>query len=132
MQIALGSKGDYSVRGVLDLALLRRGPPQCDLRQDGHTAQVTTSGPRGPDQGGIGRIGRRSRGGYSLARPPREVSLLDVVEDAEGTYPLRKCLMRAGPRYRKGACSMHAVWAEAQEKMANQLAKASFGAVGAT
>jgi Rrf2 family protein len=66
-------------------------------------------------------------GGYSLTRAPNEISLLDVVEAAEGPIRNRKCLMRGGPCHWDDACSLHDAWAEAQEKMVAQLAKTSFG-----
>ena len=130
MQITLGSKGDYSVRAVLDLArshgVSRRKareitdkmaiPPKYlpqvlgDLIKAGLVESVAGPG-----------------GGYSLTRHPNEISLLDVVEAAEGPIRNRKCLMRGGPCHWEDACSLHDAWAEAQEKMVAQLAKTSFG-----
>lgn len=129
MQMTLGSKGDYSVRAVLDLArsygVSRRKareisdkmdiPPKYlpqvlgDLIRAGLVESVA-----GPD------------GGYSLARRPQEISLLEVVEAAEGPIRNTKCLMRGGPCHWEDACSLHAAWAEAQDKMVVQLAKTSF------
>lgn len=129
MQMTLGSKGDYSVRAVLDLARAHKGsrrkareisdkmdiPPKYlpqvlgDLIRAGLVESVAGPG-----------------GGYTLARPPGEISLLDVVEAAEGPVRNTKCLMRGGPCHWDDACSVHAAWAEAQEKMAAQLARTSF------
>lgn len=129
MQMTLGSKGDYSVRAVLDLARAygkaRRKareiagrmaiPPKYlpqvlgDLIRAGLVESVA-----GPD------------GGYSLARAPGDISLLEVVEAAEGPVRNTKCFMRGGPCHWDDACSLHAAWAEAQEKMAAQLARTSF------
>lgn len=129
MQMTLGSKGDYSVRAVLDLAhsygvsrrkareisdkmdLPQKYLPQVlgDLIRAGLVESVA-----GPD------------GGYSLARRPEEISLLEVVEAAEGPIRNTKCLMRGGPCHWEEACSLHAAWAEAQDKMVVQLAKTSF------
>lgn len=129
MQMSMGSKGDYSVRAVLHLARAQDGsrrkareisdqmgiPPKYlpqvlgDLIRAGLVESVAGPG-----------------GGYSLARPSSEVSLLDVVEAAEGPVRSTKCLMRGAPCHWDDACSLHAAWAEAQEKMVVQLARTSF------
>lgn len=129
MQMSLGSKGDYAVRAVLDLARAhgntRRKAREISERMDiphKYLPQVLgdliraglVESVAGPD------------GGYSLARPSSEVSLLDVVEAAEGPVRNRKCLMRGGPCHWGDACSLHDAWAEAQEKMVAQLAKTNF------
>jgi Rrf2 family protein len=128
MQMTLGSKGDYSVRAVLDLALAygtrrkareisdRMGIPPKYLPQvlgDLIKAGIVTS-VAGPD------------GGYTLARPPRDVSLLEVVEAAEGTVRNEKCLLRGGPCHWENACSLHEAWANAQEKMIAELERTNF------
>jgi len=65
-------------------------------------------------------------GGYSLARPASAISLLDVVEAAEGPVQNTKCLLRGGPCYWEDRCSMHESWAAAQDKMIDQLKRTSF------
>jgi len=56
------------------------------------------------------------RGGYRLARPAPEVSMLDVVEALDGTQPAFRCteIRRRGPaavppREYRVPCSIHAV-----------------------
>lgn len=129
MQISLGSKGDYAVRAVLDLARAhgkaRRKAREISERMDiphKYLPQVLGDLIRG----GLVESVAGPDGGYSLARPPGEVSLLDVVEAAEGPVRNRKCLMRGGPCHWDDACSLHDAWAEAQEKMVAQLAKTNF------
>jgi Rrf2 family protein len=129
MQMTLGSKGDYSVRAVLDLARAY-GAPRRKARQIADKMDIP---PKYLPQvlGDLIRAGLVESvagpgGGYSLARPPREISLLEVVEAAEGQIRNTKCLMRGGPCHWDDACSVHAAWAEAQEKMAVQLAKTNF------
>ena len=129
MQMTLGSKGDYSVRAVLDLARAH-GRSRRKAREISHQMDIP---PKYVPQvlGDLIRAGlvesvAGPEGGYSLARPPAEISLLDVVEAAEGPVRNTKCLMRGGPCHWDDACSVHAAWADAQEKMVTQLARTTF------
>lgn len=54
---------------------------------------------------------RGAHGGYRLARPARQIRLLDVVEPFEGRRARPGCLLRPGEPCREGAaCSAHAAW----------------------
>jgi Rrf2 family protein len=129
MQMSLRSKGDYSVRAVLYLARTQDGSrrkareisDQMDIPPK-YLPQVLGDLIRA----GLVRSVAGPGGGYSLARRPSEVSLLDVVEAAEGPVRNTKCLMRGGPCHWDDICSLHAAWAEAQEKMVAQLGRTSF------
>jgi Rrf2 family protein len=129
MQMTLGSKGDYSVRAVIDLAHAH-GRSRRKAREISDKMDIP---PKYLPQvlGDLIRAGLVESvagpvGGYSLARPPSEVSLLDVVEAAEGPVRNTKCLMRGGPCHWDNACSVHGAWAEAQDKMVAQLARTTF------
>ena len=65
-------------------------------------------------------------GGYSLARSASAVSLLEVVEAAEGPVRNSKCLLRGGPCYWEDRCSVHDAWSASQDKMIDQLRRTSF------
>jgi len=54
---------------------------------------------------------RGVRGGYRLARPARQIRLMDVVEPFEGQRAHPGCLLRPGePCRERAACSAHAAW----------------------
>jgi Rrf2 family protein len=64
-------------------------------------------------------------GGIELARPAENITLLEVVEAAEGKMALNKCLVQPGRCHRDPWCAVHLVWHEAQEKMKEILSSKS-------
>lgn len=129
MQIALGRKGDYSVRAVLDLARhtdsgLRKAReiasamdvPARYLTQIlanlvRHDLLIAVAGPTG---------------GYSLARPPDAITLLDVAEAAEGPIALDQCVLSGGPCEWDEVCPIHSAWVRGQDALKDQLSATTF------
>lgn len=61
-------------------------------------------------------------GGYTLARPPAEVSLLEVVQAMDGEEVSSPCVLRGGPCRWDDVCAVHVPWARAQAAMLDALA----------
>jgi Rrf2 family protein len=68
------------------------------------------------------------RGGYRLARPAAEISILDVVEAIDGVEPAFRCteIRRRGPAARPAReyrlpCSIHAAMNRADDAWRNEL-----------
>jgi Rrf2 family protein len=64
------------------------------------------------------------QGGYRLARPPQEITLLEVIEAVEGPLVTRDCVLRdttcgAQGRY----CVLHDAWSTAQSALRDSLAQ---------
>src|SRR5258708_5734392 len=78
---------------------------------------------------GVLRTVKGAHGGYRLARPPADITVLDVVEAIDGDEPAFRCteIRRRGPmamparEYTK-ACGIHAVFDRADEGWGSELA----------
>ena len=62
---------------------------------------------------------RGARGGYCLARPPEEISFLEVIEAVDGPVMLNLCLGDMSTCDQACSCLMVDVWRQAQEAMLN-------------
>lgn len=128
MQASLGRKGDYSVRAVLDIARQngeRRKAREVATEMDiphRYLTQILAN----LVQNGLLEAVAGPTGGYVLARPPEQISLLEVVEAAEGPIGLDVCVLRGGPCSWENSCPVHIPWARAQSAMAEQLSNTSF------
>lgn len=131
MRLELTRRGDYAVRAMLALAR-----PDAQQLTGAALAEATAIPPGFVPQvmGDLVRAGlvanRRGRtGGYRLARPADEVSLLDIVEAVEGDGRRRTCVLRGGPCRRNGACDVHDAFFRAQEAVFGTLAGVSLADV---
>lgn len=60
---------------------------------------------------GVLTASRGVKGGYRLARPAGQISLMEVVEPFEGKRARPGCLLRPGePCREEAACAAHAAW----------------------
>ncbi len=71
-------------------------------------------------------------GGYCLARPADEITLLEVVEAVEGPIGLQQCVLHGGPCTWEESCPVHIPWARAQNAMAAQLDATTFADLAST
>ena len=68
---------------------------------------------------------RGGGGGFELARPANEVSVLHVVEAIDGPIHLNLCVPGASGCERSLACAVHPVWVDAREALAKVLGRAT-------
>ena len=66
---------------------------------------------------GLVRSTRGAHGGYQLARPPRDISFLDVIESVEGPVQLNVCLDHKERCDVSASCTMYHVWKAGQDRM---------------
>jgi len=134
MEIALERRGDYTVRAVIDLA--RHAGHRRKAREIARTMEIPVrylpqllaplvreglvTATAGPD------------GGYELSRDPASVTLLEVVEIAEGPLESPRCVLRGGPCDWNEGCPVHEIWSRARSAFAAQLQAATFAEIAAT
>ncbi len=133
MDLTLGRKGDYAMRAVLDLAC-HYGQGRRKAREIAEAMDIPA---RYLPQILALLVRRRllvavagREGGYELARDPRDVTLMEVLEVAQGPMTTDTCVLRgAGPDasgLRDRACILHGPWIRAQRGLAEQLRKTTF------
>lgn len=67
-------------------------------------------------------VGKRGPGGgYVLARPPKDITVAQVVEAVEGTTALVPCLHKAEACSAHEGCASRSVWGTLQEKISETL-----------
>jgi Rrf2 family protein len=81
---------------------------------------------------GVLRTVKGAHGGYRLARPPAEITVLDVVEAIDGDESAFRCteIRRRGPlampaREYTNACGIHRVFTRADELWREELARST-------
>lgn len=72
---------------------------------------------------------RGAGGGIQLARQAERITLLEVIEAVEGKIFLNKCLMHDQVCSRSSWCAVHIVWCEAQQALAERLARQSLSEI---
>ena len=131
MDLALGRRADYSLRAVLHLARHDDGTHR-SARAIGEAMGVPVTwlpqllaalGEAGIVESITGRAG-----GHRLARPPEQITLLDVVDAVEpDRAPV--CVLRGGPCAWEGRCAFHEPWAAAKQALLDRLAATTFAEV---
>jgi len=66
---------------------------------------------------GLVRSARGAHGGYQLARPPGQISFLEVIEAVEGPVQLNVCLDHKDRCDVSSSCTMYHVWKAGQDRM---------------
>jgi Rrf2 family iron-sulfur cluster assembly transcriptional regulator len=68
---------------------------------------------------------RGYQGGFVLARPPEDISLLDVVQAVEGRRPGQDCLLGLPGCSEAAPCPMRCFWQKERAKIEVRLARTS-------
>jgi len=75
---------------------------------------------------GLLTTSRGARGGVSLAKPSKDISLLDVVEAIDGPIYLNDCVADSSICTFDDDCPLKPIWCEAQEELVGKLSATKF------
>jgi len=124
MLLNLTRKADYAVRAMLDVAVHHP-----EMR---NTRQISTGMdlPRNLLRQILAALVRHGflhsapgpAGGYTLARPPGEITLREVMEVIEGPVAIDSCMLSGGPCDWEQACPVHEIWVRARTGLETGLA----------
>lgn len=122
-------QADYAVRAVMYLSQLgserRAATSQIAQEQQippSFLAKIVSQ----LSVAGLLQTSRGARGGVALARPPEEISLLDVVEAIDGPILLNECVAGNGICTFGEDCPMKPVWCDAQVDLVDRLKNTMF------
>ena len=122
-------QADYAIRAILFLAKLE--PSQRAATSE--IAEVQKIPPSFLAKiisqlsiAGLLHTSRGARGGVTLAREPKDISLLDVVEAIDGPILLNECVGDPEGCSFSGDCLVHPIWVEAQESLVKTLRDTRF------
>ncbi|MGD8403759.1 MAG: Rrf2 family transcriptional regulator [Anaerolineales bacterium] len=122
-------QADYAVRAVLYLARM-------EPNQRAATSQVAQEQHIPPSFlakiisqlsiAGLLHTSRGARGGVTLAREPKDITLLEVIEAIDGPIMLNECVSDNSICTFDDDCPLRPVWCEAQEDLVNRLKSTNF------
>jgi len=120
MRLELTKRGDYAVRAML--ALTRgSGNGLLSARRIadamGIPVRFLPQVLADLQRGGLVEAAPGRSGGYRLARDPKTISLLEVIEAVEGDTRRRSCVLRGVPCGQDGHCDVHEVFAAGQDAL---------------
>lgn len=119
----LSTRGKYGLYAMHYLAMHQHEGPQ----SLNHIASVGI-----PKQyleqllGGLRRSGliesvRGANGGYRIARPPAEISVLNIIDAMEGPLALSDCLSSDTSCAKAGQCRVRMVWEKLTDSINHEL-----------
>jgi len=81
---------------------------------------------------GLLHTSRGARGGVTLAREAKDITLLEVIEAIDGPIQLNECVGDKGACSFDDTCPLRPVWCDAQEELVGRLKSTNFAAMVAT
>jgi Rrf2 family protein len=122
-------QADYAVRAILHLAQMKEG--------DRTATSTVAKEQRIPPSflakiisqlsiAGLLHTSRGARGGVMLARDPKDITLLEVVEAIDGPIQLNECVTEGGICSFEDNCPIRSVWCEAQDELVARLRQTDF------
>ena len=122
-------QADYAVRAVLHLSKLgnNQRAATSTVAEEQHIppsflAKIISQ----LSIAGLLHTSRGARGGVTLARDPKEITLLEVIEAIDGPIQLNECVGENGICSFGKDCPLRPVWCEAQDELVKRLRGTNF------
>lgn len=122
-------EADYAVRIVYCLAQSGdRRDAKYISEQAGVSLRFSLKILRNLVTAGVLRSFKGQGGGYELARPPRDISLGEVIETVDGPYAINRCLKDGHECNMTGAdeCTFRKIYAEISGNITQKLGSVNF------
>lgn len=122
-------QADYAVRAVLHLAKVggtERSATSAIAREQNIPPSFLAKIISQLSIAGLLHTSRGARGGVILARDPKDITLLEVVEAIDGPIQLNECVGDSGACMFDKACPIKPVWCDAQEELVRRLKATNF------
>ena len=123
----ISTKGRYGLRILLDIALYRSGDKPRMIREIASNQEISEKYISRLiiqlRKAGLVKSVRGVNGGYTLARRPEDINVLDVLEIMEGPVAIVACTTSSGKACRrKPQCPTQRMWAEINQKIRSAFA----------
>ena len=123
-------QADYAVRAVLHLARagnMERAATSTIAKQQNIPPSFLAKIISQLSIAGLLHTARGARGGVTLAREPKEITLMEVVEAIDGPIQLNECVQATGICSLEDNCPVRAVWCDTQNELVQRLKNTNFG-----
>ena len=128
MQIT--KQADYAMRAVIYLARLpqdQKAPTSIIAEQQNIPPSFLAKIVSQLSIAGLIHTARGARGGVALAKPPSEISVLDIIEAIDGSVNLNECTVNPHTCVFSDECPMRLFWVETREELLEKLSGITFG-----
>lgn len=122
-------QADYAVRAVLHLAKVgnaERSATSTIAKEQNIPPSFLAKIISQLSIAGLLHTSRGARGGVTLARDPKDITLLEVVEAIDGPIQLNECVGNNGTCTFDDNCPIKPVWCDAQEELVTRLRGTNF------
>ena len=122
-------QADYAVRAVLHLARVgnaKRSATGTIAKEQNIPPSFLAKIISQLSIAGLLHTSRGARGGVTLARDPKDISLLEVVEAIDGPIQLNECVGNVGACTFEDDCPIKPVWCDAQDELVGRLKNTNF------
>lgn len=77
-------------------------------------------------RGGLVKSMRGMKGGFSLAKKPKEINMLDVIESVEGSLAMNVCVKDKSKCNLSNSCPTYTIWVEIRDEVEKKLRQHNF------